>query len=63
MMTSHVKTYFAVDTNYVLKKLSLLLFPYRHMDWSMQYQTSQQESFPLPPRQSLNTPDLYIPGQ
>ena len=62
MISSHLKNYFSVDTNYVLKKLSLLAFPYTHTDWSVQYQ-SQQDPVPLPPRQSINTPDLYIPGE
>ena len=55
---SHLKTYFAVDTNYVLKKLAILLFPFTHRNWSSQYQQTE----PLPPRQEINSPDLYIPG-
>ena len=29
--------YFAVDTTYVTKKLSLILFPYVQKDWSIRY--------------------------
>ena len=58
LAVSHIKTYFAVDTNYVLKKLAILLFPFTHRNWSSQYQQTE----PLPPRQEINSPDLYIPG-
>ncbi|KAL5463906.1 hypothetical protein EMCRGX_G032855 [Ephydatia muelleri] len=52
-----LKMYFAVDTQYVLKKLMLLLFPYTHQDWSPKYQSDQ----PIPAREDINAPDLYIP--
>ena len=54
-----LKMYFAVDTQYVLKKLMLLLFPYTHQDWSPKYQSDQ----PIPAREDINAPDLYIPGE
>lgn len=54
---SHLKTYFAVDTNYVLKKLSILLFPFVHKDWTVHYQQTE----PIAPRLEINAPDLYIP--
>uniref|UniRef100_A0A8C9UQD3 Protein YIF1 n=1 Tax=Spermophilus dauricus TaxID=99837 RepID=A0A8C9UQD3_SPEDA len=50
-----LKYFFAVDTAYVAKKLGLLVFPYTHQQ--MQY----SRDVPLPPRQDLNAPDLYIP--
>jgi len=56
---SRLKTYFAVDTAYVLRKLSILLFPFSHKDWTLRYQQTE----PVPPRQDINAPDLYIPGQ
>lgn len=62
MATSHIKLYFDVDTNYVLKKLRLLFFPFTHSDWSLRYQ-QETEPVPVPPRQDSNTPDLYIPGE
>jgi len=55
--TSKLKYYFAVDTNYVAKKLSLILFPYLHKDWSVQYHQDE----PVAPRDDVNARDLYIP--
>ncbi|KAG8522627.1 Protein YIF1A [Galemys pyrenaicus] len=52
-----LKYFFAVDTTYVAKKLGLLVFPYTHQSWEVQY----SRDVPLPPRQDLNAPDLYIP--
>lgn len=52
-----LKYFFAVDTTYVAKKLGLLVFPYTHQNWEVQY----SRDVPLPPRQDLNAPDLYIP--
>ncbi|XP_063527765.1 protein YIF1A isoform X3 [Pongo pygmaeus] len=55
---SKLKYFFAVDTAYVAKKLGLLVFPYTHQNWEVQY----SRDVPLPPRQDLNAPDLYIPS-
>ncbi|XP_062053735.1 protein YIF1A isoform X3 [Lepus europaeus] len=55
---SKLKYFFAVDTAYVAKKLGLLVFPYTHQNWEPQY----SRDVPLPPRQDLNAPDLYIPA-
>ena len=55
---SGLKTYFAVDTKYVLQKLSIVLCPYMHRNWAPMYQSEQQ----VPPREDINAPDLYIPG-
>nr|XP_020642765.1 protein YIF1B [Pogona vitticeps] len=52
-----LKYYFAVDTVYVGKKLGLLLFPFLHEDWQVQY----QQDIPVAPRFDVNAPDLYIP--
>ncbi|XP_076464588.1 protein YIF1B-A-like [Babylonia areolata] len=54
---SKLKFYFAVDTTYVGKKLGLILFPYAHSDWTVQY----SEEDPVAPRYNVNAPDLYIP--
>lgn len=54
---SKLKYYFAVDTTYVRRKLTLLLFPFANTDWSIKY--NQDE--PVAPRYELNAPDLYIP--
>ncbi|XP_008255467.1 protein YIF1B isoform X2 [Oryctolagus cuniculus] len=53
-----LKYYFAVDTLYVGKKLGLLVFPYLHQDWEVQY----QQDTPVAPRFDVNAPDLYIPA-
>ncbi|XP_064149656.1 protein YIF1B isoform X3 [Loxodonta africana] len=53
-----LKYYFAVDTVYVGKKLGLLVFPYLHQDWEVQY----QQDTPVAPRFDINAPDLYIPA-
>jgi len=55
--SSRVKYYFSVDNKYVMKKLSLLLFPFTHRDWGVRYNPEE----PLQPRYELNAPDLYIP--
>ncbi|XP_044775142.1 protein YIF1A isoform X2 [Neomonachus schauinslandi] len=52
-----LKYFFAVDTAYVAKKLGLLVFPYTHQNWEVQ----PSRDVPVPPRQDLNAPDLYIP--
>ncbi|KAB7507500.1 Protein YIF1B, partial [Armadillidium nasatum] len=56
---SKLKYYFAVDTKYVLKKLKLLFFPFTHSDWSIRYNSEDEE--PVQPRYDINAPDLYIP--
>lgn len=68
---SGLKYYFAVDTRYVMKKLKLVLFPFIHKDWAVQYQLDQSPSDPasaqpkpvqlVQPRFDVNAPDLYIP--
>ena len=52
-----LKYYFAVDNNYVLKKLRLLFFPFAQKDWSLKY----DQDNPVQPRYDVNAPDLYIP--
>ncbi|CAF0922752.1 unnamed protein product [Adineta steineri] len=54
---SSIKDYFAVDQIYVMKKLSLLLFPFRPRNWSVGYSADG----PVPPRVDTNAPDYYIP--
>ncbi|KAL1925784.1 uncharacterized protein VTP21DRAFT_667 [Calcarisporiella thermophila] len=59
-----LKNYFNVTNTYVLNKIQLLLFPWRHKPWSRSVkrseQTGQMEGY-LPPREDINSPDLYIP--
>ncbi|KAJ3047450.1 hypothetical protein HK097_011520, partial [Rhizophlyctis rosea] len=61
---SQLKYYFNVSNSYVLHKILLLLFPFRHQPWSRlvrrSEQSGQMEGY-KPPREDLNAPDLYIP--
>ena len=57
-----------MSNRYVLAKLTLVLFPWRHHPWSRQQTTSHspRSSSPsathfLPPREDVNAPDMYIP--
>ncbi|KAF7513556.1 hypothetical protein GJ744_008850 [Endocarpon pusillum] len=70
-----LKHYFNVSNSYVLSKLLLVLFPWRHKPWSRQQGRlnttttlangqagqAQYTSLFLPPRDDLNSPDMYIP--
>ena len=63
-----LKHYFNVSTSYVLRKLLLVLFPWRHKPWSREQRPSTDSSqsqatqyYFLPPRDDLNSPDMYIP--
>ena len=62
--TTSLKPYFNVSTSYVVRKLRLLLFPWRHKPWSRQMRRNEvsgaTEGF-KPPREDINAPDLYIP--
>ncbi|KAI0557623.1 YIF1 [Gracilaria domingensis] len=64
------KYYFAVNHMYVLKKLALLLAPFRNRTWgrqrgmdAAQFEVSGSDGATsyLPPRDDVNAPDLYIP--
>lgn len=63
--TRSLKPYFNVSTSYVLRKLQLLVFPWRHKPWSRQLRRNEvsgtTEGY-KPPREDINAPDLYIPG-
>lgn len=63
--TRSLKPYFNVSTSYVMRKLQLLLFPWRHKPWSRQVRRNEvsaaMEGY-KPPREDINAPDLYIPG-
>ncbi|KAM7205339.1 YIF1 domain containing protein [Rhypophila sp. PSN 637] len=58
-----LKYYFDVTNSYVIKKLCLVLFPWRHKPWSRKQAMgpSGQEGGYLSPRDDLNSPDMYIP--
>ncbi|KAL5967048.1 Protein YIF1A [Taenia solium] len=55
---SKLKHYFAVDNAYVAGKLGILLFPFFHTRWDLQYDAMGVVS----PRGDINSPDLYIPA-
>lgn len=63
MNVSALKHYFNVSNGYVLNKIYLVLFPWRHRPWSRKQHLSHngQEGYFLPPREDLNSPDMYIP--
>ncbi|KAL8679844.1 MAG: hypothetical protein Q9186_003910 [Xanthomendoza sp. 1 TL-2023] len=65
-----LKHYFNVSTPYVLRKLLLVLFPWRHKPWSREQRPSSSSPadastynsyYFLPPRDDINSPDMYIP--
>lgn len=61
-----LKPYFNVTNWYVVNKLFLVLFPWRHKPWSRKQAmggASGQETWFLPPRDDINSPDMYIPGK
>ncbi|CAK7563522.1 MAG: Protein transport protein yif1 [Sporothrix epigloea] len=60
---SVLKHYFNVSNSYVINKLFLVLFPWRHKPWSRKQAVGPagQEGWYLPPRDDVNSPDMYIP--
>uniref|UniRef100_A0A914HEH7 Protein YIF1 n=1 Tax=Globodera rostochiensis TaxID=31243 RepID=A0A914HEH7_GLORO len=54
----NLKYYFAVDTNYVRRKLGIILFPFLHRDWANKLSDGEK---PVLPCEDVNAPDLYIP--
>lgn len=58
-----LKHYFNVTNTYVVNKLWIVLFPWRHRPWSRQQRMTNntQDVFYLPPREDINSPDMYIP--
>ncbi|PIL27254.1 hypothetical protein GSI_10398 [Ganoderma sinense ZZ0214-1] len=59
---SMLKHHFNVSNSYVLSKFRLLLFPWRHKPWSRNIRRLENgQSEWAPPREDLNSPDLYIP--
>ena len=53
-----LRYYFDVNNAYVLRKLRILLLPFRHTDWERK---ANQQGQPLRPSQDVNAPDLYLP--
>jgi len=52
-----------VTNSYVINKLFLVLFPWRHKPWSRKHApgANGQDGWYLPPRDDVNSPDMYIP--
>lgn len=58
-----LRYYFQVSNSYVLKKVVLVVFPWRHKQWSRHVQRSGSgiiDGFAFP-RDDVNAPDMYIP--
>nr|POE66151.1 protein transport protein yif1 [Quercus suber] len=65
---SALKHYFNVSNSYVVNKLIIVLFPWRHRPWSRQQShisgsdgSGRSAVEFLPPREDINSPDMYIP--
>jgi hypothetical protein len=60
---SALKHYFNVSNSYVVNKLFLVLFPWRHKPWSRKQgvRANGQDGGYMPPREDVNSPDMYIP--
>ncbi|KAF8876647.1 YIF1-domain-containing protein [Infundibulicybe gibba] len=57
-----VKHHFNVSNSYVINKLRIVLFPWTHKPWARRVRRSEQgQSEWQPPREDINSPDLYIP--
>ncbi|KAI0056145.1 protein transporter yif1 [Artomyces pyxidatus] len=60
--TSHLKHHFNVSNSYVMRKLRLVVFPWRHRPWTRKMRRSETGVGEFqPPREDINAPDLYIP--
>ncbi|EGV61701.1 Protein transport protein yif1 [Yamadazyma tenuis] len=65
--TSNLNYYFQISNSYVLRKLRLILFPFRNKNWARLASTqgagdgTQSSISYAPPSQDINAPDLYIP--
>jgi hypothetical protein len=57
-----LKHHFNVSNSYVIKKIKLVLFPWFHKPWTRKLRRSEQgQAEWQPPREDINSPDLYIP--
>jgi len=62
---AHLKHSFNVSNGYVVNKLRLIVWPWRHRPWSRSVVRNEGTGVAegwKPPREDLNCPDLYIPG-
>lgn len=61
---SALKYYFQVSNSYVLRKIGVVLFPWRHKPWSRQMVRSEASGVIdgyATARDDINAPDMYIP--
>ncbi|KAG2124385.1 YIF1-domain-containing protein [Suillus clintonianus] len=57
-----LKHHFNVSNSYVMHKLQLIIFPWRHKPWTRKVRrTEAGHTEWQPPRDDINSPDLYIP--
>lgn len=57
-----LKHHFNVSNSYVMRKLKLVIFPWDHRSWPRRIRRSEQGVTEWqPPREDVNSPDLYIP--
>lgn len=64
VQASAFKYYFQVSNSYVLFKLYLVLFPWRHKSWARKLQRSEDSGAIdgyATARDDINAPDMYIP--
>src|SRR5712691_9982725 len=56
---THLKQHFNVSNLYVIRKLRLVVFPWRHKPWTRKMRRSETGMGEFqPPREDLNAPDL-----
>ncbi|GAA5973042.1 hypothetical protein JCM11641_000379 [Rhodosporidiobolus odoratus] len=61
---AHLKHSFNVSNSYVVRKLRLVIWPWRHKPWSRSVVRNESTGVAegwKPPRDDVNCPDLYIP--
>jgi hypothetical protein len=62
--STNLKYHFNVSNSYVIHKLRLILFPWTHKPWVRKLRrTENGQTEWQPPRDDINSPDLYIPGE
>ncbi|EKM74715.1 hypothetical protein AGABI1DRAFT_47504 [Agaricus bisporus var. burnettii JB137-S8] len=60
--STNLKYHFNVSNSYVMHKLKLIIFPWMHKPWVRKVRrTENGQSEWQPPREDINSPDLYIP--
>jgi hypothetical protein len=65
---SALKHHFNVSNSYVIRKLQLVVFPWKHRSWTRKILRAADAGQSgvaawVPPREDINSPDLYIPSK